>query len=338
MQQFQVILHVYDLSRGTARALSQPLLGFPIDIVPHTGIEVHGVEVFFGGGIQQMSHALVVQDFGLRPVRSNVIGHTTISRTQMQDFLASVHPRFTQQTYDVFRNNCNHFADSLARFLLDGRGIPQDIVGLPDRVLASPMGAMLGQAMSQMQQQMIPFNNAPPQPLMPTAPAMRQPATAAASAPVLAASSAGAGGQPPTLVQALKALEAKTPDHKQGYQALSTLNKILENIEAHPLEETYRRVPKTNARFVQTLGQFTTSPLTALGFEEDATHFVMTPQEEKWPRLLMGRKLVQASRKQRGLAWLKSLNVRNVEELYGVIGAPDKNDAFLHEIIREVFP
>ena len=46
-----VVLHVYDLSRGMARAMSQPLLGFAVDIIPHTGLVVYGREYFFSGGI-----------------------------------------------------------------------------------------------------------------------------------------------------------------------------------------------------------------------------------------------------------------------------------------------
>jgi hypothetical protein len=209
---FAVVLHVYDLSQGTARALSQPFLGFAIDIIPHTGIEVHGLEIFFGGGVQRMDHRAVVRQFGLVPVRSNALGTTSVTRDALNAYLASVDHRFTQATYDVFHNNCNHFSDAVARYLLNGQGIPEDIVGLPRRVLASPMGQMLGGMMQNMQQQMIPFNQPPAAAAMPI-PAVPVPTVPVPTVPVSAV-------PVPTVLDALKQLEAKTPDHKTGYLAV----------------------------------------------------------------------------------------------------------------------
>lgn len=47
----KVSLHVYDLSQGLARQLSQQLIGRHFDGIYHTGIVVFGREYFFGGGI-----------------------------------------------------------------------------------------------------------------------------------------------------------------------------------------------------------------------------------------------------------------------------------------------
>ncbi|MGB1593038.1 MAG: hypothetical protein ACPIOQ_09825, partial [Promethearchaeia archaeon] len=47
-----VVLHVYDLSNGLAKTMSQSFLGKQIDGVWHTGVVVFGKEFFFGGGIQ----------------------------------------------------------------------------------------------------------------------------------------------------------------------------------------------------------------------------------------------------------------------------------------------
>jgi len=66
--------------------------------------------VFFGGGIQRMPHHAVVRNFGLAPVTTTVLGHTNVTQTELQAHLASMNARFTQATYDVFRNNCNHFS------------------------------------------------------------------------------------------------------------------------------------------------------------------------------------------------------------------------------------
>jgi hypothetical protein len=48
---FPVKLHVYDLSQGMARQMSQAFLGKYIEGIWHTGIVVYDTEFFFGGGI-----------------------------------------------------------------------------------------------------------------------------------------------------------------------------------------------------------------------------------------------------------------------------------------------
>jgi len=50
--------------------------------------------------------------------------------------------RFSADAYSLLENNCNHFSNECAQFLL-GVGIPQHILDLPRAVLASPMGQML---------------------------------------------------------------------------------------------------------------------------------------------------------------------------------------------------
>lgn len=136
-----VTLRVYDLSRGLAAQLSPSLLGSQIDGVWHSGVLVHGDEFFFGGGLQVMAPALVEARYGMRPAREIPLGDTQVSRAELERFLRAASPRFTAQTYDLLRHNCNHFADELARFLL-GHGIPQFILDLPDRVLRSPFGCV----------------------------------------------------------------------------------------------------------------------------------------------------------------------------------------------------
>jgi hypothetical protein len=55
------------------------------------------------------------------------------------EFLREVSPRFTQNTYDVLKHNCNNFTDECANFLL-GNGIPRDIVDLPKIFMGTPLG------------------------------------------------------------------------------------------------------------------------------------------------------------------------------------------------------
>ena len=71
--QLSVSLHVYDLSMGMAKTMSQQILGRQIDYVPHTGIVLGAgtagaMEYFFGGGIDRSSAGLVW--LYCRPARS----------------------------------------------------------------------------------------------------------------------------------------------------------------------------------------------------------------------------------------------------------------------------
>ncbi len=68
------------------------------------------------------------------------------------DFLKEISSKFTQATYDLFRNNCNNFTDECAKFLL-GKGIPSHIVDMPLEVLKTPMGSMIGNMVSGMNTQ-----------------------------------------------------------------------------------------------------------------------------------------------------------------------------------------
>lgn len=40
-----------------------------------------------------------------------------------EDFNREINPRFTAQTYDLLKHNCNNYTDESAKFLL-GKGIP----------------------------------------------------------------------------------------------------------------------------------------------------------------------------------------------------------------------
>ncbi|KAK1935062.1 Desumoylating isopeptidase 1 [Phytophthora citrophthora] len=164
-----VTLHVYDLSHGMARQLSPSLLGKTIDGVWHTGVVVFGKEFFFGGGgIQAMVPELVVQRYGMHPVRTVALGETSLSLQQFENFLRQNSSRFTDATYDLLRHNCNNFSDEVSRFLV-GSGIPQYILDLPNEALNSPFGAMLRPMLENMNNQMhaapgdqlfsIPFND-----------------------------------------------------------------------------------------------------------------------------------------------------------------------------------
>lgn len=151
MSSAEVSLHLYDLSQGMARSMSQQLLGIQLDGIWHTGIVFRGKEYFFGGGIFSDRPALT--PYG-RPDKRLQLGSSTKTEAEFEAFLNSIRPRFRMQDYDLLRHNCNNFTNECAHFLV-GHGIPQDIIDLPNRALSSPIGQMLLPQIEQYQQSMV---------------------------------------------------------------------------------------------------------------------------------------------------------------------------------------
>ena len=75
--QEEVVLEVYDLSRGMATSMSQAILGMRIDGIWHTGLRVFGKEYYFGGGIQSSAVGAFSAQNGLFPVQSLSMDRTT---------------------------------------------------------------------------------------------------------------------------------------------------------------------------------------------------------------------------------------------------------------------
>ena len=132
-------LNVYDLSNGLAKQLSMSLIGRQIDGVWHTGLVAYGKEYYFGSGISRDLPGKT--PFGV-PVKTLELGRTTFSEAKVMEALKKLQPKYTAESYDLFKNNCNHFTDEVARALL-GRGIPEQIVSLPEDFVDSPLGASL---------------------------------------------------------------------------------------------------------------------------------------------------------------------------------------------------
>lgn len=121
MQQQQqlgrVQLLVYDLSRGMALTMSQQILGQQIEGIWHTGVLVFDIEYYFGGGIQAQQAGMFARQHQMAPARVLDIGVTSKTKNDLQAFLLSLHGRFNASTYDLTRNNCNNFSDTVSQFL-----------------------------------------------------------------------------------------------------------------------------------------------------------------------------------------------------------------------------
>ncbi|PHH90922.1 hypothetical protein CDD83_2260 [Cordyceps sp. RAO-2017] len=134
-----VHLLIYDLSHGLARQMSMGLLGFQLDALYHTSIELNGREYVYDGGII----AIVPGSSHLgQPMQKLRLGTTHLPIDVIEEYLDSLRPIFTLEAYDIFRHNCNNFTDAFSNFLV-GKGIPTDISTMPQAVLDSPMGKML---------------------------------------------------------------------------------------------------------------------------------------------------------------------------------------------------
>lgn len=146
----QVTLAVYDLSAGMAAQLSQALIGQRVEGIWHTGIRAFGREFYYGQGIYNDTAGAT--PFGV-PTRVDALGTTTKSRGDFDNFLRSVEisSRFGPTAYHLLDNNCNHFTDACAKFLVNA-GIDPQIVNLPQVVKQSPLLSMFTPAIDAMQQ------------------------------------------------------------------------------------------------------------------------------------------------------------------------------------------
>eukprot|EP00271_Cylindrocystis_brebissonii_P008514 TRINITY_DN22890_c0_g1_i1.p1 TRINITY_DN22890_c0_g1~~TRINITY_DN22890_c0_g1_i1.p1 ORF type:complete len:397 (+),score=61.51 TRINITY_DN22890_c0_g1_i1:775-1965(+) len=133
---FRVAVHVYDLSQGLARQLSLSLLGKSIEAIYHTGVVIYGNEYSFGAGIEWEPAGAT--RYG-QPIQVLEFGTTEVSKELFEDFLGNIQSRYTADTYNLLRHNCNNFSDEVVEFLV-GRGLPQHILHLPMEVMNTPFG------------------------------------------------------------------------------------------------------------------------------------------------------------------------------------------------------
>lgn len=93
----------------------------------------------FSGGIMRMRPAQT--PYGI-PVNKIPLGTTTKTQSEFESWLKTQMPKFTMSTYNLASNNCNHFTNTASTFLL-GKGIPSEIVNLPDEFFKTPIGQMM---------------------------------------------------------------------------------------------------------------------------------------------------------------------------------------------------
>lgn len=144
-----VHLLVYDLSNGLAKQLSLGLLGFQLDAIYHTSIELQGKEYVYDSGINVIRPG--TSHLG-PPLQRIHLGKTELPMEVITEYLDMLKGIYTPEAYDLFRHNCNNFSNDFSTFLI-GKGIPDHISNMPQAVLDSPFGRMLQPQLTQMVEQ-----------------------------------------------------------------------------------------------------------------------------------------------------------------------------------------
>eukprot|EP00408_Alexandrium_pacificum_P062956 CAMPEP_0171171752 /NCGR_PEP_ID=MMETSP0790-20130122/9374_1 /TAXON_ID=2925 /ORGANISM="Alexandrium catenella, Strain OF101" /LENGTH=484 /DNA_ID=CAMNT_0011636605 /DNA_START=108 /DNA_END=1560 /DNA_ORIENTATION=- len=238
----KVQAYVYDITQGMASRMSVPLLGKQIDIIPHTGIVAFGKEYFFGSGPCIAAPGQAV------PVATSQIldlGETNKTAEELEAYINGVLAlEHTSEKYNLLSHNCNHYADAVAKFLLDGTGLPLWIVNIAEEALSTPRGQSLRVMIETMEKSMRsnmgggsalnPFGDV-------AAPGVAVPPSSSFAAAPLASD--------PELEAALREITAAPMEDRR--LALQTLMKITENVERNPAEQKFRRIKMANAVFTK---------------------------------------------------------------------------------------
>lgn len=147
-----VKLLIYDITNGMAKNFSQMLIGKRVEGVWHTGIVVFDTEYYFGGGICKDKPKQT--PYGI-PVKEIHLGYTHLPQDLFEEFLVEIKDKYSAITYNLINNNCNHFTNAAAEFLM-GKGIPDEILKQHEVLLNSPMGSMIMPMLQQMGQGSVP--------------------------------------------------------------------------------------------------------------------------------------------------------------------------------------
>mmetsp|Transcript_35363 Transcript_35363/g.97601 ORF Transcript_35363/g.97601 Transcript_35363/m.97601 type:complete len:424 (-) Transcript_35363:1-1272(-) len=250
----KVQAYVYDITQGMAAQMSMALVGKQIDIVPHTGIVVFGKEYFFGDGPQVGEPGKTV------PIKVSQIldlGETEKTSQELEAHIRSALAiEHTPSNYNLLSHNCNHYANDVAKFLLKGKGIPDNIVNVANEALSTPQGQQLRVMIEGMERSMRADTSAGGTSFNPFGSVGGgAPSVAAPAAPPAAALSASTSEPPNEDLEAALAEVASSNGVEDQRAALSTLLKITENVVKDPVEGKFRRIKMSNVAFAKKVGE-----------------------------------------------------------------------------------
>lgn len=92
-----------------------------------------------------------------KPVKQLDLGETEIPIEDFESYLQDIKGQFLPDSYHIFKNNCNHFTNTAAEFLL-GEGIPKEILNQSQEFENTPIGKLLEGFQGNMMQQNSGFN------------------------------------------------------------------------------------------------------------------------------------------------------------------------------------
>jgi len=131
-----VCLWVYDISDEISRLFVKQTMNIDVKGIWHTSVVVYGLEYYFQ---QEIRAAAPGSTYFGAPVNRIEVGETAISKEEFEKFLNTKRETYTSSTYNLLKNNCNHFTDTALMFLV-GKGVPEYISELSRLVDASPFG------------------------------------------------------------------------------------------------------------------------------------------------------------------------------------------------------
>ena len=136
MPEQEVWLYQYDLTNGIGPKICKFMTGIEIEGVWHTSLVVFGREYFFGGGIQSGIPGLT--PYGT-PLKKTLYGKTTKTKKEFENYLDSIDNIYNAENYHIYKNNCNHFTNAIAKYLCN-KPLPEDIVDQYKTLQGTPFG------------------------------------------------------------------------------------------------------------------------------------------------------------------------------------------------------
>jgi len=101
---------------------------FPL--IPHVGVRINGREHFFSDHVE--NRASVVMDQMMPPDQYPQVtfdlGVSEVDDAEIDAWLKTAEAKFAPENYDLWKRNCNHFAQDFAEFLLPGTGFPAPLM------------------------------------------------------------------------------------------------------------------------------------------------------------------------------------------------------------------
>jgi len=132
----EVEARLYDISSGLS-PLCSVLLNKKIDAIWHVGIAAFGKEYWLSTHVEEENLSNIEYALGLAPKEVFKFGTTSISQEEFETFLYdTLAVQYNKDSYDVFKHNCNHFADDMLYFLTEKR-LPSFINELFENALSN---------------------------------------------------------------------------------------------------------------------------------------------------------------------------------------------------------